>query len=87
MSERVTLEFTIEPFTPAQPGPHVVASIDAARATASQVDVGPFGTSAVASADEIAETTRAVVAAALANGATRISMQISTDQPASREPS
>jgi uncharacterized protein YqgV (UPF0045/DUF77 family) len=85
VTERVTLEFTIEPFTPSLPGPHVVASIDAARATSAEVEVGPFGTTVVAAADEIAETTRAVITAALANGATRISMQISTDQPETRE--
>lgn len=78
MTDRVTLEFTVEPFTPATPGPHVVASIEAARATTADVDVGPFGTTAVLPADAIAEATRSVVAAALANGATRISLQIST---------
>jgi hypothetical protein len=34
------LEFTVEPFLPAQPGPHVTAPIDAATASGPDVTVG-----------------------------------------------
>jgi uncharacterized protein YqgV (UPF0045/DUF77 family) len=77
MTDRATLEFTVEPFTATHQGPHVIASIEAARQVTGDVDVGPFGTTAYVVEDEVAEATRAVVAAALANGATRISLQVS----------
>lgn len=87
----VVLEFTIEPFAPAAPGPHVTASIDAARASAGAVDIGPFGTTVTGSRDQIIEATRAVVDAALSNGASRVSLQVSTgpddDATTAQEPS
>ncbi len=86
MSEEAMLEFTVEPFVPDKPGPHVTASIDAARATAAEVEVGPFGTTARGAASEIAGITQAVVEAALSNGATRVSLQVSVDITQSEEP-
>ncbi|MGF1597647.1 MAG: hypothetical protein ACFCVK_12080 [Acidimicrobiales bacterium] len=76
---RVMVEFTVEPFTPADPGPHVTASIEAARRLAGPtVEVGPFGTAATVPSSEAPALTSAVVDAALANGATRVSLQLST---------
>lgn len=86
MTARAVLEFTVEPFVPAKPGPHVTASIDAARGSAIAVEVGPFGTTVTATASDIAEITRAVVDAALSNGASRVSLQVSAGtEPADRE--
>ena len=86
MTDRAVLEFTVEPFVPAKPGPHVTASIDAARGTAIDVDVGPFGTTVTAKTSNIADIARAVVDAALSNGASRVSLQVGTGpEPVSRE--
>lgn len=84
MTDHVTLEFTVEPFVPTEPGPHVLASIETARRRGLDVDVGPFGTTAAGTAEDIADAAKAVITAALANGATRISLQIST-QPTEPE--
>ncbi|HET6950328.1 MAG TPA: hypothetical protein VFI47_08135 [Acidimicrobiales bacterium] len=40
----LVVEFTIEPFVEGEPGPHVRAAVDAARASGLAVDFGPFGT-------------------------------------------
>jgi uncharacterized protein YqgV (UPF0045/DUF77 family) len=69
-------EFTIEPFHEGRPGPHVQAAVDALEAAGFTVDVGPFG-SAIDGADlEVVEAVRALTAAALAAGATRVSVQV-----------
>lgn len=74
------LEFTVEPFTPSEPGPHVIASIEAARATAITVEVGPFGTTVTGKPEDMAALTGAVVRAALENGASQVSLQVRTDR-------
>lgn len=78
MSDEAILEFTVEPFVPSDPGPHVLASIEAATATGTAVDVGPFGTTVTAPADRLPAIARAVLEAALSNGASRVSLQVST---------
>ena len=53
---RLLAEFTIEPFEPSNPGPHVRAAIEAAQRSASpgvSVEVGPFGTALLGPADEV----------------------------------
>lgn len=81
-----TLEFTVEPFVPDKPGPHVTASIEAARATANGVEIGPFGTTVHGSAADMATITQAVVDAALSNGASRVSLQVSIADDTTQEP-
>ena len=61
MSLRV--EFTVEPFVPGAPGPHVLAAVDAAAAHGLTVEFGPFGSSGEG--------------AALEAGASRVSVQVS----------
>ncbi|HSL59045.1 MAG TPA: thiamine-binding protein [Acidimicrobiales bacterium] len=73
----VTVEFTVEPFTDGAPGPHVQAAVDAASATGGVVDVGPFGTTLTGPAADVVAGIPAVVDAALAHGATRITVQVS----------
>lgn len=73
----VTLEFTVEPFTDSEPGPHVTAAI----ATATQnhalaVEVGPFGTIVTGSENEVFKTTQQILVAAFEQGASRVSMQV-----------
>ena len=72
----VLLEFTIEPFVDGHPGRHVTEAIVAASALAVDVEVGPFGTSCRAPLAVAGDVARAVVDAALANGATHVSLHV-----------
>ena len=68
------LEFTIEPFTEGNPGPHVRAAVAAAEAFGVSVEFGPFGSSCTVTQEQAAEVSGAIVAEAFANGATHVSM-------------
>lgn len=81
MSDQLELEFTIEPFVPARPGPHVVAAVEAARALGLAVTMGPFGTRVVGDSADILAGADRIIRAALTNGASRVSMQISRPDP------
>jgi hypothetical protein len=71
------LEFTVEPFVAGQPGPHVRAAVAAVEARGHTVDFGPFGSTCRAPAGEMADLVAAVVAEALAHGATNVSIHVS----------
>ena len=75
----LTVEFTVEPFVAGEPGPHVQAAIEAARGSGLAVDVGPFGTSVSGDDDRVLDTVDAFVRAAIAAGATRVSLQLARD--------
>lgn len=78
--KHVTLEFTVEPFVESNPGPHVQAAIAAASSDPElNVDVGPFGTVVAGNDDSVLATTQKILAAAFANGASRVSLQLTTD--------
>lgn len=70
------VEFTIEPFVEGDPGEHVTAAIDAVRAAGATVEVGPFGTSCEIVDDQVAALVGAVVDAAVARGATHLSIHV-----------
>lgn len=70
------VEFTIEPFEAGSPGPHVVAAVEAAEDHGGPVDVGPFATSVTVPRADVPALVHDVLRAALANGATRIALQI-----------
>ena len=70
------IEFTVEPFKDGEPGPHVHAAVDAARATGLAVDFGPFGSSLEGDDDRVLAAADAVTRAAVGAGATRVSLQI-----------
>jgi uncharacterized protein YqgV (UPF0045/DUF77 family) len=72
----VRLEFTVEPFRDGAPGPHVRAAIAAATAGGLAADVGPFGTTVDGPAAEAFDAVRALLGAAFAAGATRVSVQV-----------
>jgi uncharacterized protein YqgV (UPF0045/DUF77 family) len=72
------LEFTIEPFVEGQPGRHVTAAIEALEAAGAAVDVGPFGSSCTADGEQMPHLVAAVTRAALANGATHVSLAVSS---------
>lgn len=73
---QVQLEFTVEPFTAGEPGAHVLAAIAAAEALGARVEMGPFGTSATVATERVGETCAAVIDAALAAGASRVSVSV-----------
>jgi uncharacterized protein YqgV (UPF0045/DUF77 family) len=75
------VEFTIEPFVEGRPGPHVTAAIDAAEARGFDVEVGPFGSSFVVDLDALGSAVAELSAAAMANGATHVSLHIARDVP------
>lgn len=80
------LEFTVEPFEPGAPGPHVEAAEAAARRSAGRsagtVTVGPFGTTLSGPNDVVLQAVGAIVRAAVEAGATRITLQVSADDEA-----
>ena len=75
-ADRLRLEFTVEPFTEGGPGAHVLAAIEVVRRAGLQPDDGPFGTSVEADARAIHQLLSDVPAAALAAGATGVSLSV-----------
>ncbi len=73
------LEFLIEPFVDGRPGPHVTAAIAAAEATGAAVEVGPFGSSCTIDDDDVGAVVGDITAAALANGATHVTINVARD--------
>ncbi|MBZ6472681.1 thiamine-binding protein [Streptomyces griseocarneus] len=74
---RLKLEFTTEPFDLDEPPPHAVAAREAVRdAGLDAVDVGPFGTSAEGRAEAVLGAVDELLRAAVAAGATRVSLQV-----------
>lgn len=74
MAGSITVEFTIEPFVDGALPAYVNAALEALKALGITPDVGPFGTSFVATEDTVAAAVSAVVGAAYANGATYVSV-------------
>ena len=73
---QVRIEFTVEPFVDGQPGPHVLSAVAAVEDEGLPVDVGPFSSQAVGSPEQAAVAVAELLRAALANGATRVSLQV-----------
>jgi uncharacterized protein YqgV (UPF0045/DUF77 family) len=69
-------EFTVEPFNDGELGAHVMAAIEAARASGLEPHIGPFATAISGDDTAVAEAIRALTIAALAGGATRISITV-----------
>ena len=72
-------ELTVEPFVEGSPGPYVKAVVDAGRSSGLDVEFGPFGTSVEGPTGAVLDTVQIMLAAALAAGATRVSLQLRTD--------
>jgi uncharacterized protein YqgV (UPF0045/DUF77 family) len=70
------IEFTVEPFTDGEPGPHGHAAVAAARTQGVEVDFGPFGSSVEGDDAEVLAAADAVTRAAMGAGASRVSIQI-----------
>ena len=75
-------EFIVEPFVLGDPGPHVISALDAARDAGASLEFGPFGTLVRGDDDSVVlDAVDAAIRAAIAGGATRVSVQIATEQP------
>ncbi len=76
----LSLEFTVEPFVESNPGPHVQAAIAAAtNIDGLLTDVGPFGTVVSGPREQVLTTTQEILEAAFASGASRISLQLTSE--------
>jgi hypothetical protein len=73
---RLRLEFTVEPFVPGAPGPHVRAAVAAVEAAGFAADFGPFSTASELPAEAIGGAVAALLDAAFAAGATRVSLNV-----------
>ena len=69
-------EFLVEPFEVGQPGPHVVAAIEAVRELGFEPVVGPFGTTIEGDSERIVEAVKKLLDAATRAGASRVSVQV-----------
>ena len=70
----VRVEFTIEPFVEGHPGAHVQAAVAAAQDVGAEVEFGPFGSTCDVETALAGRLVSAVTDAALANGATHVSV-------------
>jgi uncharacterized protein YqgV (UPF0045/DUF77 family) len=79
MTGTLKAELTLEPFVDGHPGPYVEAVVDIGRMSGLDVEFGPFGTSVEGPEGEVLATVQSMLLAALAAGATRVSLQLETD--------
>ncbi|MER5995418.1 MULTISPECIES: thiamine-binding protein [Streptomyces] len=74
---RLRVEFTTEPFDLDEAPAHAVVAREVVEAAdLDAVDVGPFGTTAEGGADTLLAAVDVLLRRALAEGATRISLQV-----------
>lgn len=74
-------EFLVEPFEIGNPGPHVVAAVEAVQGLGFEPMIGPFGTTIEGEYDLVIVAVKSLLDAATAAGATRVSLQIDIEQP------
>ena len=74
MATNIKVEFTIEPWVDGDPPERVNLCIAAIEALGITVDVGPFGTSFVASVELASTALAAVIAMAYQHGASHVSI-------------
>lgn len=70
------VEFTVEPFIEGRPGPHVLAAVAAAEQLGVPVEFGPFGSACTIDDHQVGQVVGAVVQAAVANGATNVTLDV-----------
>lgn len=78
MSTICSAEFLVEPFEIGNPGPHVMAAVEAVQALGFDPVVGPFGTTIEGSAERVIAAVKDLLDAATAAGASRVSLHIDT---------
>jgi uncharacterized protein YqgV (UPF0045/DUF77 family) len=75
----ISAEFLVEPFEEGNPGPHVIAAIDRVTAADLPVERGPFGNTTHGSASTVLPAVAEALQAAMAAGATRVTVNVTTD--------
>jgi len=70
------LEVLVEPFRENDPGPHVIAVIDAAAAHGFTADMGPFATTVDGDVDQLAGAVADMIRAGFSNGAASLQIRI-----------
>lgn len=78
MSKVCNAEFLVEPFEEGNPGPHVVAAVNAVEALGFAPVVGPFGTTIEGEPHLVMEAVKQLLDAATDAGASRVSIQVNT---------
>jgi uncharacterized protein YqgV (UPF0045/DUF77 family) len=68
----------VEPFVVGNPGPHVVAAVDAVKSLGFEPSIGPFGTTIEGESEPVIAAIKKMLDAATAAGASRVSVQIDT---------
>ncbi len=76
MSSTCSAEFLVEPFEVGNPGPHVIAAVEAVKALGFEPIVGPFGTTIEGNAELVIEAVKSLLDAANEAGASRVSIQM-----------
>ena len=76
MASVCSAEFLVEPFEEGHPGPHVTAAFAAVRALGLEPVIGPFGTTIEGESEVVMEAVKALLDAATAAGASRVSIQV-----------
>lgn len=74
-----TAEFTIEPFDEGQPGPHVLKAIEAAKSSGAEVVMGPFGSKASGTREEVVAAIAGALDVSLAEGASHVSIAVTNE--------
>jgi uncharacterized protein YqgV (UPF0045/DUF77 family) len=74
-------EATVEPFVPGQRGPHVEALAEAARSAGVRLVVGAFGDLVEGPAEAVARALAEAVRTAFAAGASRLTVQVTREDP------
>lgn len=74
LSAVIKVEFTIEPFETGEPPERVTRAVAAVEALGIPVEIGVFGSSFVAPAEQVGPALNALVAVAYDNGATHITI-------------
>lgn len=75
----ISAEFLVEPFEEGSPGPHVIAAIDRVLAANLPVEQGPFGNTTQGAASVVLPAVAEALRAAMAAGATRVTVNVATD--------
>ena len=76
MSSTCSAEFLVEPFEVGNPGPHVIAAVEAVKAHGFDPIIGPFGTTIEGDAGRVIEAVKSLLDAANEAGASRVSIHV-----------
>ncbi len=76
MATNIKVEFTIEPWVDGDPPERVNLCIAAVESFGIKVELGPFGTSFIASSEQVGPAVSAIITTAYAHGATHVSIDV-----------